>query len=1345
MRATKNPDDYQSDGSYLLTTAFDSNPISGEMVEGSLFTFSADDATNRVFAQLALAYRQQKSVVVSIDADGKDIDYIDSSKTQLLLNEDGTFSIYNPDFEKLALGEVADVSIRFLQSPAANSGSTLIVNTTALKVTGTNEAPLVEEALASTTNEDTSSYVIDLLQGASDIDHGAVLAAVNVVETSSNARGWSLEGDTLVVDPSAYGYLNDGQSQQLLFEYEVTDEHGATVMQSLSIAIEGITDPPTVEVRTSAGNDVNEVILHVTSTQAAKEQVRLAFQDLPEGARVYDGETDVTGGIADFFSNGYDGTHDFKVVFNGGVDLDTAIQVQVTGIHPAHGDYPYKELPNSQSIELHFDVNDTPQQQVTFSNSNLNMWGDTGTPVIEWHEYLPVLGNDFMQWREGEWQIADAGLQRWSSGTVTLADVSFATSDITDEALAGLKFTRDTALETLATAREVYAEIKDIVPLVTNYNWAKTVTDTWNSFSNQLKTLTNSKTAAFDALYYPVWNLAWAYYSVWPNKIDNEDDRAGASANAAFGIVNELLGLGGDLLKIFDPTGLIRLGWSELTKGLSSAIDAVDNLVNSDLFQDAKLDFNSLTKSATSLLSEFTNLVAVIPNDLAAKIGVSVPKLPNADEWSTFIQSLESKLDATIENSFAALADLAQDAYNTAASAINSVDFSTQLKMDAEISGYAGVLVDFRLDGGSVDTDVKYVFSSRTQYNQTTDMLAITPTLVNVVDGDEVAFSTASPNVSITAKLLYDVEAALDVYLNGKLAVGDLGFDLGDGIHFAPVFTTSGSNMQFQILDSSRPILDENGFHLENLRVTMSDEIIPYNEMFVGLETDRIGTPGEVTLFDFSSSTGDLAVPFYSTNIGEIASEELSSLISGLTEGMIEKIELALPSIETSGQFVSEDALLAEHLSSPEYVWNKLFDPGYDPAGQSFGQNINDYYYDETFKTINLDQVTSIFENATISLGKEIEALLDLDYLQAHGYTNLANYLDGADIGAIIRDVSLNFAQNAFDLFKETLDGKYTTDSFVIVDMTQGESDALFHINSLSFNSDDLISDPTNPESWTNPLLPYQDADITEDTASFGLYVAGGESDPMYRITLDVDEVVAFVLRKVIQTATGIPLPDSASPFKMGVSLDDMLSIAEVDQATRDTVKQYIDVGMTVDKMDYDVTSAIDFSQDFTLTVDDMSYLLTFTEGENPVNFGFKASEAEKIVIANASQYDGNQDGTIEYDLQIVPTAMFSNDTELGYTYGLSLDFLTTALQATFGLPLGTMLGISGVPDLSYQLLDYNIGPVLDIDAAINGLDIDVYESRFGMDIGEVTLADNGIAIDLTGLPTQEITQPLLA
>lgn len=1383
LNASKDVSIYQSDGSYRFAPLYATDYLTGDMIEGSLFTFNADDASNKIFAQLALVNRLNKKVVVAIESEGRDIDYIDSSKTQLSFKRDGTFTIYNPDFEKLAEGEIADVSIRFLMFAEKLNGSIFVVNTTTLQVSGSNEAPVVAAPLSSVTDEDQPVYSIDLLQGASDIDHGAVLNVVNVVEISGMG-GWNVQGNTIVVDPSVYGYLNDGENKTLNFTYQVMDEYGATANQSLRIDVEGITDAPTLEVTTRVGSDVHEVMLHVTSTQAANEQVRLAFLEKVLGAveegpvnsgsvaisenwvpgvdfKVYDESgRDVTNGIENFFADGYAGSHDFKVVFNDAdADLSSLVKVEVTGIHPAHGDYPYKELTNSQSIELNYDVNETLGQGIAFENSDQNMWGDFGSPVIEWHEYLPVLGTDFMQWKANEvgeyvWvNTAVAGNQYWNSGTITLADVSFDSSDISDEALSVLKGMKDGALATLTVAQNVYNQVKGIPQVLADFDAAEVIEDAFDTAKATLKsledTLATEKSTLRKAVGDAAFNVAhvfdiWYLYDDhdWYNPFDDEwrqyntlGDAARATALLAWDTA----------ASIYDAIDAV-VGFDSLKQAVYDAIDAVSDFTT-NTYNGAKAVVDGLVKTSVELFNDFTALVNKIPDTL----GLNVPDLPDADDWAAFLNTLASKLDATVEGGFAFLAKVAQDAYDVAASAINSVGFSTELKVDADISGYAGVLIDFRLDGGSVDTDVPYVFSSKTQYNQTTDMLAITPILVNLTDGTEAEFSTASPNVSITAKLLYDVAAALDVYLNGSMVLAGKDFSLGDGINFSPIFSTSGSNMQFSVIDESKPFLDESGLHLDNLNVTLLDHIVPYSEMFGGNASVQDYTPGEVTLFDFDSSTGDFSVPFYSDNLYELASGKLTEIVSGLTEGMIEEIEVALPYIATQGEYVSQADLLSEYTSSPEYLFKTVLDPDYSAADQSFGQNINDYYYDETLKTFNPDQILSIFENASISVGKEIEALLDLEYLQAQGYTNLEAYLEGADIGAIIKDISLNFAKNAFDLFKETLDGKYTTDAFVIVDMTGGESDALFHINTFNFNTDNILTDPLNPDSWSNPLLPYQDPDITDDTAAFGLYVASGESDPMYKITLDVDEMVAFVLRKVVLAVTGVDLPDFVSPFKMGASLDDILNIAEVDVDIRTEIKKYIDVGMTVERMDYNVTSFIDFSQDFTLTVDDMTYMLTFTETDDseteafdPVTMEFKASEADKIIIANASQYDVNGDGNIAYDLQIVPTAMFSNDTELGYNYGLSLDFLTTALKATIGLPLKDLTGIALLPNLSYDLLDYNIGPVLVIDAEINGLDIDVWESRYDMDIGSITLEDNSVNINLLGVQLEEAV-PLVA
>ena len=74
-----------------------------------------------------------------------------------------------------------------------------------------------------------------------------MLSAVNVRETSGNdASGVTLQGNTLVVDPSRYNYLAKGESVVLTYEYQVSDGKGGLVTTSATVTIDGVNDAPVV-------------------------------------------------------------------------------------------------------------------------------------------------------------------------------------------------------------------------------------------------------------------------------------------------------------------------------------------------------------------------------------------------------------------------------------------------------------------------------------------------------------------------------------------------------------------------------------------------------------------------------------------------------------------------------------------------------------------------------------------------------------------------------------------------------------------------------------------------------------------------------------------------------------------------------------------------------------------------------------------------------------------------------------------------------------------------------------------------------------------------------------------
>ncbi len=161
------------------------------------------------------------------------------------LDPDGTWTFDPRDsaYQSLGQGEVLTLQIPF----TATDGSLSSSNTLTITVTGVNDAPVVSGAITYGTNEDATGHVIYLLAKASDVDVKDVLSAVNITETSGNdASGVSIQGSTLVVDPSKYNYLAKGESVALTYEYQVSDGKGGLVTTSATVTIEGRNDAPVV-------------------------------------------------------------------------------------------------------------------------------------------------------------------------------------------------------------------------------------------------------------------------------------------------------------------------------------------------------------------------------------------------------------------------------------------------------------------------------------------------------------------------------------------------------------------------------------------------------------------------------------------------------------------------------------------------------------------------------------------------------------------------------------------------------------------------------------------------------------------------------------------------------------------------------------------------------------------------------------------------------------------------------------------------------------------------------------------------------------------------------------------
>lgn len=423
------------------------------------------------------------------------------------------------------------------------------------------------------------------------------------------------------------------------------------------------------------------------------------------------------------------------------------------------------------------------------------------------------------------------------------------------------------------------------------------------------------------------------------------------------------------------------------------------------------------------------------------------------------------------------------------------------------------------------------------------------------------------------------------------------------------------------------------------------------------------------TIFDISPNSNGISIQESLNMSGELVLIDLDTtelgpikvpFIEDLTSDVISLV-VAIPTIETEGTTEEFDV---------------------------------SYFQEGAFINVDFTEISSAFFNfinAGIDFSPEIKA--------AFGGISLdPGSEDLSSITSAVGDV--------LEGIWAVLNGDADTDGdgaipIFLLDATDETATSLFHLN----------------------IIPDDVSTIDVDTASFGFYVAYGESEPVVKVNIDLDQFVALVANRVL----GNPTNAIINPLVKEYGLDLLLDIATVPEVTTTEIKKYVNMSYKFEYADVDVWSAWKFKQEFTLSVDDMGFLVTMEDGASYV---FNANDAGNLLIENASQHDINHDGFIDYTLDIVPMAMFSNDTEIGLSLGYTLDFLKAKLDAGFSLPLADLLGIPALPTIPLPLLDLDLGPLLRVAGDLDILDVDLFESRFAIDIGSDT--SNGLisAID---------------
>ncbi|WP_447752430.1 retention module-containing protein [Pseudomonas nicosulfuronedens] len=199
----------------------------------------------------------------------------------LTLGSDGKWSFDASDaaYQHLKAGATQLISVGYTVTDehGASTQSVLVIT-----VTGTNDAPKADAATAATKEDAASKGQLT----ATDVDDGAKL--------SFSVSGNPPAGFTLKTDGSwtfdgknpAYQSLAEDETQDIQVKYIVTDEHGATDTQTLTITVTGTNDPAVIGGVASVRVDETDAPISTSG--------QLTVSDV-DGAASFQAQSNVTG------------------------------------------------------------------------------------------------------------------------------------------------------------------------------------------------------------------------------------------------------------------------------------------------------------------------------------------------------------------------------------------------------------------------------------------------------------------------------------------------------------------------------------------------------------------------------------------------------------------------------------------------------------------------------------------------------------------------------------------------------------------------------------------------------------------------------------------------------------------------------------------------------------------------------------------------------------------------------------------------------------------------------------------------------------------------------------------
>ena len=182
----------------------------------------------------------------------------DPAPAGLTFGDDGGWSFDASSYDSLAEDEELVLVIPYTVTDEHGDSDS---STLTITVTGTNDAPVA------VVDEDTTSenevLTVDVLANDTDVDNSAVLT-VTAASAPAGQGTASVVANQVEFDPGLdFDHLAVGESVQVVVDYTIEDEHGASSSSTLTITVTGTNDEPVAVADLASTDEDTSVLIDV--------------------------------------------------------------------------------------------------------------------------------------------------------------------------------------------------------------------------------------------------------------------------------------------------------------------------------------------------------------------------------------------------------------------------------------------------------------------------------------------------------------------------------------------------------------------------------------------------------------------------------------------------------------------------------------------------------------------------------------------------------------------------------------------------------------------------------------------------------------------------------------------------------------------------------------------------------------------------------------------------------------------------------------------------------------------------------------------------------------------------